>query len=289
MPRETFAPLNRLRHHLLHWGDAAAPTVVLVHGFLDLAWSFDPFAQALARRLPANIVAPDLRGHGETEWVGRGGYYHFADYVADVHALVSSLPGPRFVVGHSMGGGIAALLAGAFPQLVHRLVLVEGLGPPTLSEDAFVSTSPERMAQWIHDLEARASKAPRPMPTRADAARRLREANPRMPEPLAKLLAEKGTREVEGGFVWAYDPLHRTRSPSPASVEQFNAFLRRIDAPTLLVEGAQSEFRQWVADDRERHLAHLERARIADAGHHLHQDQPEALAEVVAKFLGAGG
>ena len=209
-PRSDFLELNRLRHHVLSW-DASpkAPTLVMLHGYLDLAWSFAPFAEALQQRFDARIIAPDLRGHGETEWAGRGGYYHFPDYVADVVALLRTLPTPVLLLGHSMGGTIASLVAGTFPALVKKLVLIEGMGPLPSMDPA-----PERMARWIHDVEERSRKPSKPMPSLEVAAARLRETNERLSEALSMFLVERGTRQVEGGYEWAYDPLHRTRSPA---------------------------------------------------------------------------
>lgn len=282
MPREETLSLNGTSHRLLTWeGPEGAPTVVLVHGYLDLAWSFAPFAEALQRRMSATLVAPDLRGHGASARVAEGGYYHFPDYVSDLFDLVSPIPGRRFLLGHSMGGGIASLLCGAFPELVEKLVLIEGLGPPRERPE----TPPERMRRWITEVRERRRRPPRPMPSLADAARRLREANPRLSNELSTMLAEKGTRAVEGGFVWAYDPLHRTVSPFPASAETHRSFLRRIACPTLLIEGADSPFRAWIDDDRETDIARRENVVIPDAGHMVQQDQPERLAEAVARFL----
>jgi pimeloyl-ACP methyl ester carboxylesterase len=283
-PRSESRELNGLRHHLLIWdAPAEAPTLVLLHGYLDLAWSFAPFAEALRRRLPVRLVAPDLRGHGSTEWVGRGGYYHFPDYVADVHALLATLPRPVWLLGHSMGGTVASLVTASFPDSVERLVLIEGLGPPPGTEPP-----PDRMSRWIHEVDERRQRPARPMPSLDVAQARLRESNPRLTPELSRLLAEKGTRAVPGGYVWAYDPLHRTRSPMPFSLEQFRTFLQRIHCPTLLVDASESAFGAFIEEDgRAGDLVTAQRVHIQEAGHMIHQDQPELLAEAVARFLSA--
>jgi pimeloyl-ACP methyl ester carboxylesterase len=280
MPESTERTLNGLRHRLLIW-ESPGPTLVLLHGFLDLSWSFAPFVEALQRKLAVRVIAPDLRGHGATDWVGAGGYYHFPDYVADVHALLTEVATPRWLLGHSMGGTIAALVAGTFPSLVDRLVLVEGLGPL-----AHADSSPERMEQWIREVRERRARPARPMPTLEAAQARLMENNHRLKPELARLLAENGTRAVDGGYVWSFDPIHRTRSPLPFQTEQLREFLRRIESPTLLVDGAESGFSIFLEHDRRAdEIRKVARATIEEAGHMIHQDQPEALATLVATFL----
>jgi alpha-beta hydrolase superfamily lysophospholipase len=109
-PRDRVAVANRLRHHLLEWGDAGA-VVLLLHGFLEHAHVWDWVAPRLAEA-GYHAFALDWRGHGDSAWVGAGGYYHFADYVADLGGLVRALGGRAALVAHSMGGNAAVLYAG---------------------------------------------------------------------------------------------------------------------------------------------------------------------------------
>ena len=121
---------NGLRHNLLEWDGKGHTTLLCLHGFLDLSWGFAPIAPALAAA-GYHVVAPDLRGHGDTEWVGAGGYYHFMDYLHDVADLVDAVAREELVLlGHSMGGSIAALFAGVFPGRTRRIVVMEGMRLP---------------------------------------------------------------------------------------------------------------------------------------------------------------
>ena len=102
-------PAGGLELEVLEWAGGDA-TLLLLHGYLDCAGSFGP----LVRRLPAglHVLAPDLRGHGRSDRVGAGGWYHFPDYVRDVKGLIDARARDRlFVGGHSMGGSVAVMLA----------------------------------------------------------------------------------------------------------------------------------------------------------------------------------
>lgn len=271
---------NRLTHHLLEWGGGAR-VVVLLHGFLEHAhvWSL------VAPRLAAggwHVYALDWRGHGQSDWVGAGGYYHFADYVADLAAVVRALGTRVALVAHSMGGNAALLYAGSAPQQVTGLVAIEGLGPG----DADPADTPARYAQWCADLE-RVAARPRPTFTLAAAARRLRERYPRMGEEAIALLAAHGTRVVAGDQrAWVFDPLHQTRSPQPFYIAQARPFWQRIACPVLYVEGDESPLRYPEAELLDR-LATLRAARVVIAGsaHHPHLEQPDQLAAALLAFL----
>jgi pimeloyl-ACP methyl ester carboxylesterase len=278
--------LRGLVHHVVeHHGDLArdspARTVVLLHGYLDHARVFDK----LAAELPdLHLLAIDLRGHGDTGWVGAGGYYHFYDYVADVHALIHRLAKPPVaIVGHSMGGGVARMLAAAFPSLVTHLCLIEGLGTPAVPFD----DAPSRVRAFVEDLGRLAARAPRRFATIEEAAARVRQHNPRISESDALHFARHGTRPLpEGGFTWKFDPLHQTRAPWAFHEELQLPFLRAITAKTLVIEGADGYL---LADEvRARRVAALRpigELRIPGAGHHVFLDAPAAVAAALRDLL----
>src|SRR5690606_11887164 len=146
-PRDLFLEANRLRLHLLEWdGGGRGRPVLLLHGFQEHAHAWDRTAPLLAAT-GLRVLALDMRGHGDSEWIGRDGYYHFADYVADLAAIVRQLGGRVTLVGHSMGGNAAILYAGTEPERVGGLVVIEGTGPPGATFDV----APELFAGWIED------------------------------------------------------------------------------------------------------------------------------------------
>jgi pimeloyl-ACP methyl ester carboxylesterase len=282
-----FQRVNGIRLHVHRFRDAEARptglTILLLHGFLDSGATWDLVAAPLARA-GHDVVAPDLRGFGESESVGAGGYYHFADYVADVAELVQSLAARRLgVVGHSMGGTIAALFAGACPDAVERLALLEGMGPVG-SEPGFAV---DRMQAWLRDL-ARVDRAPRVLTSIHEAVERLVLHHPSVSREVIESRAKLLTRpDGHGRLTWAYDPLHRTTSPTPFQVEGFKEFLRKIRAPTLVVSGGLTG---WHPPDEGERLSCIPQAIPFDmpgAGHMMHWTQPEVLSKGLLEFFGA--
>lgn len=281
-PRERFLTANGLRHHVIEWGASQDPAVVLCHGFLDVGFAFD----GLGRRMAASgyrAVAFDFRGHGQTDWVGPGGYYHFPDYILDLHALLPQVAeGPVHLLGHSMGGTVACMVAGTVPERVRTLTLVEGLGPPSHPSEQ----TPDKFRSWLDSVDRARRRSPRVMADLDAALARMRMANPDLPDDLGRFLAEKATRPVDGGRAWRFDPLHRTTSPMPFRLEIFRSFLERIEAPVLAVAGG----RGYRLEDEARRLALLRNARlveIPDVGHMIHWMAPQTLADHLLSFLAA--
>jgi pimeloyl-ACP methyl ester carboxylesterase len=281
-----FVDVQGLAIHCLEWGRPTGEPLILVHGFLDQAGSWRNFVRFLQDKLeqPLWIVAPDCRGHGDSGRVGAGGYYHFPDYVLDLDCVVRSLGARQFkLIGHSMGGTISLLYSGTFPERVHKLVLIEGIGPAGMN----FSDAPARMKKWISEVHERGRKHFREYNSTGAGAKQLQQTNPRLSGELAMELALAGMKQNENGkWVWKFDPLHRTSSPQPFYSAQTIEFLRRIECPVLIVNGRQThhsprpESRQRLEVVRNKRFAEIE-----NAGHMVHQDNPQRLAELVADFL----
>jgi pimeloyl-ACP methyl ester carboxylesterase len=263
-----------LNLQLYEWG-AGDPVTVILHGYLEQGAAWNP----IARHLDGRILAPDHRGHARSDHVGPGGFYHFFDYVADIDALVESLGGPVRIIGHSMGGTIASYYAGARPEMVSSLVLIEGLGPPDRSSD------PVAVARK-HLRDRRDPKQHSVIRDVAEAVQRLQRVNPALTDETgAELAANLLTTAPTGALQWAWDPLHRARNAIGFSAANFKGFLSEITAPTLVIRGGTSTFVVQDYADRIKSLPKATEAVIPGAGHLVHHDQPDALAAVIVSFF----
>lgn len=280
-------PIRDLSYHLLEWrppaGTAASGLcVLLVHGFADAAGSWADVAPQLAAR-GHRVVAPDLRGFGQTGWVGAGGYYHFADYVGDLDALIELLGADRLaLVGHSMGGVVTTLYAGARTARVERLAVLEGLGPPNFE----LRHAPDRMSRWLDDMRGGGRGQHKPMTT-DEALRRLVIQHPGVGrEVLARRLDYLAMPTGDGRLQWRFDPMHRTTSPTPFQTASFVSFASRVTCPVLLVSGGPEGFHP--PDESERAAAFQQRTarEIEDAGHMMHWTRPAELGALLVDFLG---
>lgn len=266
---------------VLEWNPKAAHTVLLVHGFLDLAWGFAPLADFFG---DIHLVAPDMRGHGDSERVGAGGYYHFFDYVPDLADVINACAGDELtLVGHSMGGTITGYYTATFPERVTRLAMLEGLGPPVGAP-----AGPDRTRGWIEAMARVREKPQRSYATLTEAAQRLRDNDALLSESLSLWLAEKSTLTgSDERLRFKHDPLHVTRGPYPFAAEVGERFFAAIKCPVLLVDGAESQLfiSREDAERRAAVIAHAERHTVAGAGHMMQRHQPEALAHRLLAFM----
>lgn len=276
--------LRGVPHRLLRWGPASDDPILLLHGFLDCAETFQFMVDALPREW--SFVALDWRGFGGSGW--NAAPYWFADYLADLEALLDLLQPaggatsrPLRVIGHSMGGNVSSLYAGVRPGRFRWLVSLEGFGLPRMSADE----APGRYATWLDEL-SRGVKSSH-YESLAQLAMVLKRRNPRLPAANAGFLARAWSRpRPDGGVELRADPWHRLTNPILYRREEAEACWRRADLPMLLVVGAESEFhRRLGADGTDAYFRgifpQLDRVTIDGAGHMMHHEQPAAVADAI--------
>lgn len=225
-------------------------------------------------------MAFDWRGHGETEWIGPGGYYHFVDYLLDLDELLPQFTSePVHLVGHSMGGTVCSMYAGVRPERLATLTLIEGLGPP----ESDITQAHVRARNWFNQVARTRQKKPRVMRDSAEALERMRMRNPELPDDFGLFLAEKATRPSDGGRQWSFDPLHQTTSPMPFREDLYATFLQQITAPTLLVVGEQGyRLPEETEQARVAQIANQRTIEVPEVGHMIHWFKPEPLADALA-------
>ena len=279
-----FLEIRGLRYHVRRWPAAGAPKMVLLHGWMDVSASFQFLVDALAGTW--DVYAPDWRGYGLTDW-GKSDSYWFPDYIADLDGLLERIDAssPVNLVGHSLGGNVAALYAGVRPERVAKLVNLEGFGmAPTRAEQA-----PKRYARWLDEL--RNPPRLRPYASFAELAKRLRENNTRLSAERSDFLARHWGREEAGAVILRGDPAHKIVNPVLYRYEEVRACWQQITAPVLWVDAAESQtLRRLGLDEKqyaERRAAfrNLRYVTVPEAGHMLHHDQPERLARLIEEFL----
>ena len=293
--RSTFVTLRDWRYHLLEWGEPTPgrPPLVLLHGWMDVAASWQFMVDALAQ--DRWIVAPDWRGYGQTTGPGPNpDAYWFPDYLGDLDALLDHLSPevPVDLVGHSMGGNVAMMYAGVRPDRIRRLVNLEGFGLPATRP----AQAPARLAEWLDEIKAlrRGELALKTYDSAEGVARRLMKTNPRLDAHKAAWLAQHwAAPDVQGRWAVLGDAAHKVVNPQLYRVDEALAIYARISAPVLSVIASDDSLGQWwkgrftLAEHRERmqHVPQLTEAQIDNAGHMLQHDQPEQLATLIEDFL----
>jgi len=273
---------QRLKLHYVDWGNTDKPPLLLLHGGRDHARNWDWVAQEL--RHEHHVIAPDLRGHGDSQWAV-GGSYAMVDYVLDVAQLLNAVQFfPVTIIGHSLGGAIALQYSGIYPERVQKVVAIEGLGPPPFM---IRDRAPHgRMAEWVMEMQMLAQRHPRRYKSLDEAVARMRDANPHLtPEQARHLTVHGSYRDEDGTYLWKFDNYVRAASPYLFNMQEAREIWSQITCPVLLVRGTES----WASDPEQDGRATAFRNRkvinIERAGHWVHHDQLDRFLDVVRQFL----
>ncbi len=276
---------QRLRLRYVDWGNPDAPPLVLVHGGRDHCRNWDWVAQAL--RDDWHVIAPDLRGHGDSQWLTDGNY-EMAGYVYDLAQLIHQQDlAPVTLIGHSLGGNISLRYTGLYPDKVRALVAIEGLGlPPKMMEERRRKPFDERLREWIDEKRTLAARLPRRYESIEDAFHRMQEENKHLSPEQARHLTVHGVNQNEDGtYSWKFDNYVRAFPAYDMPAGAVEELWSRITCPTLLVLGEES----WASNPEEDgRIAHFRNARVAsfaDAGHWVHHDRLDAFLETTRAFI----
>lgn len=295
--RTTFAPMKtlgpvsnsfvsqRLKLHYVDWGNADAPPLILQHGGRDHCRSWDWVAEELCRDW--HVVAPDLRGHGDSAWSPEG-HYGMDAFVYDFAQLVETLGHEQVtIVAHSLGGNIATRFTGLYPDRVRKLVNIEGLGPTREKlEEMFGDSVETRLRHWIDDKRRAAGRQPRRYPTLEAAYARMKEENGFLSDEQARHLTVHGaSRNEDGSWSWKFDNYLNVWTASDLPYEERIQLWQAITCPVLLLYGLDSFASSPLRDGRAEHFRNARVIEYENAGHWLHHDQFDRFVADVKAFL----
>ncbi len=284
-PQSRFHHSARLRLHYCHWPNPGKPHLLLVHGGEDHNRNWDRVVAHLQPHF--DIVAPDLRGHGESDWVN-GAAYTISGFVLDLANLVDHLGWSSLsLIGHSLGGALVLKYTSVFSERVRRVVAIEGLGPaPHLLEKMAGQNGASRLREWIDSARRSARHQPTEYASRSDALERMMRKNAHLPAELAEHLCDYGSQRLENGnYRWKHDPLLRTMPLFDITPEQTRDMWRAITCPVLLIRGEESWASDPEADGRAAFFSDATVVNIPGAGHWVHHDQLDAFMAATRPFL----
>lgn len=272
---------SRLRG--LEWGTEGSATPILaLHGWLDNAATFSRIGPMLGELYP--VKALDLIGHGRSDHRPAGVRYHLLDNVDDVIQAADALGWQKFyLLGHSMGAGVATYVAAAFPERIAGLILIEGLGSHTTTPEQ----APQTLRKAVLDMQGKVGNSMAVYDSLAQAVKIRTQAVGVISEAASALLCQRGLRRVPGGYTWSSDPRLKTASAMRLTEPLVEAFIDQLDCDTLVVEGEEG-FGVMMPHLKSR-IAHVKKCThvTLPGNHHLHLE-PETCAAVgleIVQFL----
>jgi len=266
----------------LSFGSVDKPLLLALHGWLDNAASFIPLA---AQVEDYHVIAIEWPGHGHSDHREAGANYHITDYVFDLYVLSQYLAkhydcAQLNIVAHSMGGIVASIFAGTFAERVNKIVMIESFGPLVAKPEDSTNILRKSLEQ-----RGRAIKRTKPLHPTLESAIVARTNAGDFNRELATLLVKRGSIAIDGGYTWRSDSRLRSLSPMRMTEAQAQDFLSGITAPVLLIMGetgiafAKEQMAKRVTMVEQVETLHL------PGGHHVHMEQPTAIAEAISKFI----
>lgn len=278
--------IRGLQTHIQEWGRADSPKLFMLHGWMDCGASYQYMMPFLADHF--HVIAPDLRGFGETEHAP-GGYW-FPDYLADLDILLDYYAPTAKVdlLGHSMGGNIVLMYAGVKAERVARVLSLEGLGlPPTEPAD-----TPAKYQQWMQQILS--NEPSKIYPNSNVLKQSIYRGNPSLPDNIIDDLAELWGKPVgsNGAVALKHDHKHRYTNPIRYNAEDVEAIWKSIKAKTGLVMAEESMmYKKYGATGLMDNVKRVLRVApehyylVKKSNHMLHLEQPKNTAECVLDFF----
>lgn len=261
------------------WNSGKEPVIAL-HGWLDNSSSFDLLAPHLDKKF--SFYALDLTGHGHSDHLPLAADYTIACAVEHVLEFAKEMKFEKFhLVGHSMGAGIATLVAAVIPDAIKSLTLIEGLGPLSEKEENL----PEKL---LHHFKIKFRKLliEKPTYTSKEEAAFDRTKKSGLPLRASRILAERGLKKLENNrFTWRTDSRLISPVAHPLTERNVRVFLNCITSPTLLILGNDSELKDYSSLKSRLQIMKTCEVLTLEGGHHIHMEREEEVAKLISKFM----
>lgn len=273
---------------VVEWGDPDGRPVLLTHGGFDFAGTFDRFAPLLAEH-GWRVVAWDQRGHGDSE---KPELYSWEADIRDAFSVIASTTDePLPIIGHSKGGSQMLQVAEAAPNVVTKVVNLDGLPSrrswPDVPEHTRTKLLANELSGWLDHRRAAVDKLRRPG-TLEELAERRKRMNPRLTIEWLRYLVSVGAQEDEDGWRWKLDPMVRMGGFGPWRPEWSMWRLPALGQPVLAVLGLEQEVMGWgtMPEDVLPYMPPRGTfVPLEGVGHFVHIEQTEVVAELVLDFL----
>ena len=285
MPSQHFFSSRGLQLSYLDWGNPGAPVLVLLHGGLEHAHAWDQVAITLSTDW--HVIAPDLRGHGDSD-CSTGSAYSTFDFVPDLVALTDKLDIKTFtLVGHSLGGNIAINYTAIYPEKVDKLCAIEGLGlSPKAREERDKKTRQEQFREWADRVQKVEKRQPRRYTSVEEATERIMQHDKLVDRDTAYHSALHGLRKnADGGYYWKYDKNINAWGTGDVATPESSDLWAAIECEVLLIYGAESWASNPLVDGRAKHFRNAQVVLVENAGHNVHHHQPDTFLAHLQSFL----
>lgn len=273
---ETRVTLTSGELSIQEWGDPSSPTMICLHGWLDNSASFHRLAPLLS---PAfHLLVVDLPGHGLSQPLADGAHYYIWQNIETLYELlvIKEIENVH-LLGHSMGGVVASLFAGAFADKVQSLILLDSLGPMTSQ----AKETPKQLAKAVLDSQ-RTPSALRVFPNIADALQARKRSSPGMSDGALLPIVERNLKQSVSGYSWRTDARLRHTSKVRLTDEQVMAFLEAITAPVLVIMAEQGIVPESWVNQR---MAGLKNAQLVYVSGHHHFHTESSGAEAISRHI----
>lgn len=270
------------------WGDLNAPPVLLVHGALDFARTFDVFAPLIAEA-GFRVVSYDQRGHGNSSHAALYGWVADERDLLCVADSISPLPIP--VIGHSKGGSLLIHAAEALPHRFTRFACIDGMPFRSPHPDSAMHErrhmSPEIISDWLSHRHTAATATRKPGSLEELAKRRAR-MNPRLSHEWLCYLVTQGAQKKDDGWRWKLDPAIRPGGFGAMRSRWMTDRLPGFPIPLIALFSTIDEPMGWDCklEDIQSYMPPMAQAiAMADTGHFIHIERPQETARLVIDFL----